>query len=138
MSPAEGIRDILVACDVLGGATGWAWEIGAIRDTAKSVAIIDSGGREGEVKVAIDYPSVQLIIQGEKLTGGYSVAWDKASEIYKLLHGIDTPNQTWSELTSCVAMGYITSLGRDDSDRPRFSLNFRLITTPEDVGDRTY
>lgn len=137
-SPAEGIRDILVAEGVLAGVTGWADRVGGLATSAKNVSLIDSGGRGGEVKVAIDYPSVQMLLVGAKVAGGYSDAYAKAKEIFDTLQGIDTPNATWSGLVSCVAVGQPQWLGRDDQDRPMFSLNFKLITTPENVGNRTY
>lgn len=138
MTPAQGIEAILIAEGVLGGVTGWTSTVGGLVDTGKNVTLIDSGGRGGEVKVAIDYPSVQAIVQGSKTAGGYVEAYAKAMEVYTALQGIPTPHADWPKLTSCVALNMPVWMGRDDRDRPRFSLNFRLITTPENEGNRTY
>lgn len=136
MSPAEGLKDILVAEGVV--ASGWTWTVGGLRDTAKSISFIDSGGRGGEVKVAIDYVNVQILVLGEKAVGGYTAAYAKADEIFAKLQGITTPHASFSRLVSCVAMGHINWLGKDSQDRPQFSLNFRLIATPENAGNRNY
>src|SRR5690349_13147824 len=127
MSPAEGLEAILAAAGIIGGATGWEGRLGGLGTDGKQIAFIDSGGRPGEVKVAIDYPTVQLLVRGSKAAGGYSEAHAKAKAAYEALIGIPTPNGTWSELVSCTARGYINWLGRDDQDRPQFSLNFQLI-----------
>jgi hypothetical protein len=137
-SPAEGIGNILLAAGVHGGATGWSERLGDAGDVPKVIAIMDSGGRGGEVKVAIDYPSVQIIVKGSSASGGYVATYNKAREVYDVLQGIDTPNATWDELVSCVAMNQPAWLGRDDKDRPQFSLNFRLITEPNNIGHRPY
>lgn len=137
-SPAEGLKDILVDAGVVAGATGWTWKVGGLGSGENEIAIIDSGGRGGEVKVAIDYPSVQILVKGAKEAGGYTAAFTKAREVYDALQGIDNPNGVWDELVSCVAVNQPAWLGRDDADRPQFSLNFRLITEPSNQGNRPY
>lgn len=137
-SPAEGLRAIMVAEGVIEGATGWKGTVGGLTSADAQITFIDHGGRGGEVKVAIDYPSVQLIIRGSKAQGGYTAAFAKAKAAFDTLMGIDTPNATWAGLVSCVATSQPQWLGRDDQDRPMFSLNFKLITSPESDGNRTY
>lgn len=137
-SPAEGIKAILAAESVVDGGSGWTGLVGGLSENAKCVALIDLPGRGGEVKVAIDYPSVQALVRGEAGAGGYSDAYAKAQEVYDTLQGIDTPNVTWTGLVSAVAISLPAWLGRDDSNRPRFSVTFRLITLPDNEGNRTY
>ena len=138
MTPAEGIIEILLAGGVLGGTTGWVDRVGDAGNAGNIAAFYDSGGRGGEVKVAIDYPTVQVITIGASAGGGYSAAFNKAKEIYNFLQGIETPNAAWPNLVSCVMMNEPLWLGKDESDRPRFSVNMRLIVTPENEGNRTY
>lgn len=139
-SPAEGLKAIATTAGLIGGITGWTGNVGGLSTstTAKEVSFLDSGGRAGEVKVAIDYPTVQVLVRGSKAAGGYSEAYQKAQAVYDALVGITTPNGIWARLVSCVPRGFINWLGRDDQDRPQFSLNFQLITTPESQGNRTY
>ena len=134
-SAAEGLKAILEGEGVFAG--NWYPRIGGLGTADWCVSLIDSGGRGGEVKVAIDYPSVQVLVRGSSSTGAYSATVAKAQEIYDTLMGIDTPRADWANLTSCVAISNPVWLGKDDKDRPQFSLNFRLIVTPENVGNRT-
>jgi hypothetical protein len=120
------------------GTTGWKGTIGGFSAEGQQISALDSGGRGGEVKIAIDYPSVQFLVRGDAGTGGYIAAYEKAKEVFNTLTGIETPNPVWDELVSCVAVNQPAWLGRDDRDRPRFSVNFRLITEPTEVGNRTY
>lgn len=138
-SPAEGFKAILANLGVIDGATGWSGYIGDLPDTPhQAVTIYDTGGRGGEVKVAIDYPTVQVVVRGSPASGGYAAGYAKAQAIYDAMVGIDTPHASWDKLVSCVQMGFINWLGRDDTDRPRFSVNFRLITLPDNEGNRNY
>lgn len=137
-TPAEGINQIIVDAGLVGGASGWTSVVGGNMGQPKEVTLLDSGGRGGEVKVAIDYPSVQAIVVGSSAAGGYQAAFNKARSIYDLLLGIDTPHAAWDKLVSCIATNQPAWLGRDDGSRPRFSVNFNLIVTPEDIGNRTY
>jgi hypothetical protein len=135
-TPAEGLKAICAATPTL--FTGWTATVGGTIEANNAVSFLDTGGRGGEVKVAIDYPSVQVIVVGSSTGGGYTAAFNLAKAIYNRLQGIDTPNATWANLVSCVAVSEPIWLGRDDASRPRFSVNFRLIVTPENQGNRNY
>lgn len=138
MSPAEGISAILEAAGLCGGVTGWASYVGQLGALDQAVCCFDHAGRGGEVKVAIDYPAVQIIVRGTKAQGGYSDAYAKAQEVFAALQGIDQNPTAYTNLVSCVARGQPTGMGRDENDRPMISLNFNLITNPDDDGYRTY
>lgn len=135
-SPAEGIHAILKAAGFFAGATGWEGKIGELGNNAPCLAVIDSGGRAGEVLIPIEYPSVQILLRGAPGQGGYSAAYDKAEKIHAHLQGITQNPTEMTRLTSCVAIGFINWLGRDANDRPQFSLNFQLITEPVTTGNR--
>lgn len=139
MSPADGILAILVDAGIV--STGWVGRVGALHTQAnqdQSIAVLDNGGRGAEVKVAIDYPTVQVLIRGSKAAGGYSAGYAKAEAVLAALQGIDQNPSAYPNLVSCVVRGGITGIGRDENDRPLFSLNFNLITNPSDAGFRTY
>lgn len=135
-SPAVGIHAILKAGNFFGGDTGWDGKIGELGDNAPCLAVYDSGGRAGEVLIPIEYPTIQVMVRGAAGTGGYAAAYDKAEKIHAYLQGIPQNPTEMARLTSCVAIGFITWLGRDESDRPQFSLNFQLITEPVTAGNR--
>jgi len=138
VSPAEGLRAIATALGLLGGSTGWKGLVSGLQGAPNVVAFLDTGGRGGEVKVAIDYPSVQVIAQGGTGEGGYGDAYTKARALYDALMAVDTPHVAWPYLVSCVAINQPLWLGKDDAGRPQFVVNFQLITTPEVEGNRTY
>jgi Bacteriophage minor capsid protein len=140
MSPADGIRAILEAAGICGGATTWDSRTGALHTSQdRCVAVLDSGGRGSEVKIAIDYPTVQILVRADKNAGGYVAGYDKARECFIALQAINQNPAQFVNLTSCVVRGGITPVGRDDNDRPVFSLNFNLIVTiPGTEGYRDY
>lgn len=138
MSPSDGLASILVEAGIIDGTSGWSSQVGGLTNRSREVVFIDSGGKGGEVKVAIDYPSVQIIVQGSSTAGGYTEAHDKAIAIRDCLQAVPTPNEAYEELVSCVSVNYPAWLGKSDSDQPRFSLNFNLITAPINQGHRTY
>lgn len=140
MSPADGIRAILEDLGICGGTSGWGSRTGALHSSMdQCVAVLDSGGRGSEVKIAIDYPTVQVLVRASKNAGGYTAGYDKTRECFVALQAIDQNPAQFVTLTSCVVRGGIIPLGRDDSDRPVFSLNFNLIVTiPGTEGYRDY
>lgn len=138
MSPAEGIAAILEGRAIIGGSTGFAPRIGGFFGEGAQVACLDSGGRGGEVKVAIDYPSVQVLVKGPQGQGGYTAGYAKAQQIYDTLQGISQNPAEFPRLVSCVARGYINALGKDENGHPRFSINWQLIVTPAAEGNRSY
>ncbi len=93
------------------------------------VAVIHSGGEESNPKWLLDYPHVQVMVRGNP--NGYLDAWDKTRQVYDVLLGITAKNVEGGRIDGITALGYINSLGFDDSDRPMFSTNFRLITEPD-------
>lgn len=138
MTPADKLAAITENAGLIGGATAFKLSVGGFNGTAQEVTFIDSGGRAPEVKVAIDYPTVQVIVRGSKAGSGYTAAYAKAKEIFDLLQAIPTGPAQYPELASCIAVGFINWLGRDENSMPRFSLNWQLITSSAPIGNRTY
>lgn len=136
MSPAEGIKEMLVVGGLVDGASGWAGRVGGLSEIANCVAVLDAGGLPGEVKIQIEYPAVQVLVRGAAGQGGYSAAYSRTEQIHAYLQGHPQNPAEFARLTSCVAIGFINWLGRDANDRPQFSLNFQLITEPETQGNR--
>jgi hypothetical protein len=132
--PGSGIRDILIAAGVL--PDGWTVQMGQLADTDKSIGIMDSGGLSAESRLSIDYPAVQVLALGGRGPTGYPDAYTKLIQIRDALVGIPAAPAAYPELTLCRQVGHIVPLGRTDSDRPKFSLNFQLITEPAPAGYR--
>jgi hypothetical protein len=138
--PSVGIAAILNAAApaVVDGATGWPLSLGRLLTTSnRCVALIDGGGRTPEVKVAIDYPTVQVLVRGNKTE--YEASREKAKEIFNILQAHPTPTVDYPELVSSVAATDIAWLGYDpDGERPMWSLNFNLIVNPAAIGHRDW
>lgn len=134
--PAAGIKAILVAEGVLPGSPTWKVELGNLLDANRSIGIMDSGGRPPEPVLSIDYPTVQILALGDAGPAGYTEAWAMLEAIRSELLGIPAGHAAFPELTMCNQIGHIVPLGRNDSGRPKFSLNFQLITEPAPTGHR--
>lgn len=138
-TPAVGIADILIAAGIgvnPSMAAVWPIYIGRLpTDKDQAIAVLDRAGRTPEVKIAIDYPSVQLLVRSVKT--GYQTTRLKAVAIFNALQAIPDGGAAFPELTSCVAATAITFAGFDPSERPVQSLNFNLIVSfPATVGYR--
>lgn len=128
---SEGIKDLLVAAGVgtFAATTGWGIFISKMPDEPDSiVSIMETGGFPANPRWLIDYPSVQVMIRGDK--GGYQAAKAKALAVRDALLGL--PSQVingdgWDSITD---IGGLIELGYDDSNRPKFSTNFSLIIEP--------
>ena len=70
----EDIGSILTAAAVAttgATSTGWTLKYRDLEPTpAQMVAVIPSGGLDGEQVVELDYPSVQVLVRGSSAAGG--------------------------------------------------------------------
>lgn len=127
MDAEDGLEAILLAAGI-DNSSEWLISISRFRDQDKGIMISENGGLAPEVKIPIDYPTVQILVRGGK--GGYAAAKAKAREIFNLLHAIDSAPAEYPELTSCRAKHQPIFVGYDrETERPIFSLNFNIIAT---------
>lgn len=136
MNAAEGLYEICEAAGIFGGATNWKGTIGTFTTDAQQLCFMAGAGRAPEVKVAINYPTVQVLARGDAAPNGRAALHSKMLEVFNLLHAIPQNPTEFPELTSCLARGDIQDLGRDENQRPLASLNFNLIVTPSSAGNR--
>lgn len=121
------------------GGTGWAIKVNEMPSAPNQVIMIrDTGGIAGEVKVAINYPSVQILVRGNAGGDNYAVAFDKAKELWNALVAIPSRPTAWPYLTSVTPKGEIQSLGQSDNNRPTVSFNLQLITWDEATPNRDF
>jgi hypothetical protein len=137
MTPAAGIIEILV--DKGEGAlapTTDSWPIyeGQFPETTQQCLMVkDTGGRPPEVKVAIDYPSVQILVRGGQ--EDYMAVREKAQDVFVALHAIDSSPTPYPELTSCLGLAPVF-LGYDANKRPVWAVNFNCIVSKSPEGYR--
>lgn len=125
ISPAIQIRNILASAV---GTTGWTYAAGGFLTTPDQQVIVrHAGGKPAEIAVAIDYPSVQLLVRGGQSQGKYEGAYDQIIACRDALLYIPSKNVLFPNLMACKTLGDVLDLGEDDKSRPMFSLNLSLI-----------
>lgn len=128
---SKGAKDLLTAHV---GVSGWAIEIGAMPDKPdKVISINDTGGRDPNPKWMLDFPNLQALIRGE--VNGYLDTFREGKAVKDLLLGITSLDLNGDRWVSVVLNGDLGFIGRDDSMRPIFSVNFALIIEPQVVAN---
>ncbi len=130
--PSVGIKDLLTTHV---GTSGWQLEVSIMPDEPDKVIMIsDTGGLPANPKWLLDFPTVQCMIRGN--ANGYLDAWREAKAVKDLILGIDSfttvDGDRWVSLTQ---NGDLAFIGRDESMRPMFSINFAIILEPQVVGN---
>jgi hypothetical protein len=139
MTASAGIIELLIGAGVgaLAPTTMDPWPIfeGKFPDSEDQCLMVrDTGGPRPEVKIAIDYPSVQVLVRSGKM--GYMAAAEKADEVKLVLHAIDSAPAAFPDLTSCLLTGEKTFVGYDAVERPVWSVNFNCILSKPPEGYR--
>lgn len=112
-----------------GGSSAWAIFLDAMPDGPafpdQAIGVFSSGG-SSEAKLAIDFPRVQVRVRGA--ADGQVDALAKAMAIKDLLGGMDPATD---EFRGAWLISDILTMGSDERSRPEYSLNFKLLLTPE-------
>ncbi len=127
----EGIKDLLVTAGVgvFGSQSGWGIFIGpepTTPDTA--ITIREFGGAGPMAKFLIDFPSIQAMVRGAP--GGYQAAKSKAGDVLDELHSIPSQDLNGDRWNSIIATSGPAYNGIDGFNRPKFTVNFKLILEP--------
>lgn len=131
--PAQGVYNVLVAASI----TDWALAIGRMTDGPdKQLVALDTGGKAGEVAVAIDYPTVQLLIRGGVGADQYGPTFRKLKEARAALVAIPARPIQFPELAGITAIGDVVFLKYDEKERPLFSCNLQLTLWYDTSGYR--
>jgi len=103
-------------------------------DPDRSIQIMDTVGIEPNPKFLLDFPTVQIMIRGN--ANGYLATFREAKAVKDLLLGIDSfTTADGDRMVSITQNGDLGFIGRDDSMRPMFTINFALIIEPQVVGN---
>jgi len=114
------------------GISGWQIEIGAMPDKPdKVIAIYDTGGQAPNPKWLLDFPSLQVMVRGA--VGTYLTTFVEAKAVKDILLGAYSQNLNGDRWVSITQNGDLGFLGRDEDERPLFSVNFALIIEPQTV-----
>ena len=120
------------------GAGGWRLYQSWLPDSSAlpnpAVAIIETGGYPPELKVEVDHPTFQVLVQGEniaKSSGAYAAARAKAEAIKLNLHGVG--GQLLPTSSAAGARYYVevaalqdpTLIRMDEQQRPLIGCNYK-------------
>jgi hypothetical protein len=132
-SPAYDISTLLVAQGI--GTAGTDIFVGKEPATdTLSILLLDAGGPAPNPAFARDFIDLQIVVSGA--VNSYSIAYDKAKEIKNYLLGLDSQTVGTTIYFAFNMRSDITFVGYDSNDRPKFTLNFRLIVDSANVGNR--
>lgn len=125
-----GVRDLLAAHVA---TSGWVSEIGAFPDDPDEVIMIsDTGGVDPNPKYQLDFPTVQVMVRGK--VSGYLDTWREGKAVKDILLGIAAQVINLDRWDGITMNGDGPAfIGRDESMRPLFTLNFAIILEPQDV-----
>ena len=129
-SPATDIKDMLDASNAALGLTFavdlFVSEMPELPD--ECVCIYDTGGFDpASIDERYEYPTVEVMVRGNKM--GYVAGWDLAQDIKDVLHKLH--DETWNstKYIGIWCVGDVNYIGYDQSQRPLFSINFRIHRT---------
>ena len=132
-SLADDIADLLEAQAI--GTLGTDMFVGKepAVDTL-SILLLDVGGSAPNPLFARDFRDLQIVITGA--VNGYSAAYNKAESIKNYLLGLDSQTVGTTVYFAFNMRSDITFVGYDNNDKPKFTLNFRIIVDSASVGNR--
>lgn len=134
---ATDLKDILTAASlsnaigVFAATSGWGIYVGSepdglnVPDTA--ITLYSTGSFFPPSPVLYEeYATAQVRIRGAKTAGGYAAAYQKALQVREALHTYNgIVNGT--NYSGILCFTDITSIGRDQNNRPLLTLNLRSV-----------
>lgn len=122
----------LIAAHVI--ISGWTTEIGVMPKTPDKVIMIsDTGGPTPNPKWLLDFPTIQVMVRAG--TNGYLIGWAEAKAVKDILLGCDSRNVNDDRWVAVNIASDLAFIGRDENERPLFSINFQLIVEPQTNSD---
>lgn len=119
-TPAVG--DIVVT-------NAWGMNISKLLATPdRTIGLFDTGGTNPNPAIRLDFKTLQVQVRGG--ANDNAVAYQKAQDVKDRLLGIDSQDVLGDRMVSLTMLGDITFAGRDENDRPIYTLNFRMIIEP--------
>lgn len=125
---ADGAKTLLTAH---AASSGWGIEVGVMPPSPdKIIMITDTGGIEPpNPRFLLDFPTLQIMVRG--VVSGYILAWSEAKAVKDILLGVTSQTVNGDRWVAVNIDGDLAFIGRDDNDRPLFTINFRLILEPK-------
>ncbi len=130
-SPAFDAAALCITAGVL-AASGSTWpaKVGRLTTSPDAqAAFIDTPGQRPNPKYLLDFPTFQVLVRGAP--DGYDTAYAKGKAIKDALLGMNaTTLGTGDRWDGVTMLSDLAFLAYDETSRPLFSLNFRVILEP--------
>jgi hypothetical protein len=141
-APSKDVQDILTAALVTAPATvtaaGYTIGHGAMPPGAagleRYICVYDTGGYDGDIRVNLDKPTVQVRVRG--LARGYDEAEAQIQLCKRALIGYKRATVNGTYYLAIAAMGDVALLEYDAQERPIFVANYLLWRQPATAGNR--
>lgn len=136
-SPAVGVKDLLAAANVgvFAATSGWSLNVGRLPTTpATAIACVDTGGISPYPHIALNFPSVQVLIRGA--AGDYVGAHDKGRAVIDAILGMGYQVVNTDKWEGISQIGDLAFIGYDEKNYPMFSCNFSINVEPASTGNR--
>lgn len=112
------------AFGAFGGSADWSVFVGREPlEPANVVTVYDTGGGPAVLIPDLRDPNVQVRVRSETYDDGWQIA-NSAYEALAVPTGVSVPDAL---IVSWFAQGDINYIGRDDQDRPLFTVNFSVM-----------
>lgn len=109
--------------------SAWGMNISKLLATPdQTLGLFDTGGTNPNPAIRLDFKTFQVQVRGGP--NDNAIAYQKAQDVKDRLLGIDSQDVLGDRMISLTMIGDITFAGRDENDRPIYSLNFRMIIEP--------
>lgn len=95
--------------------------------------ISDTGGLDPNPKYLLDFPTCQAMVRGN--VSGYLETFREAKAVKDILLGVDSQDINLDRLVAINQNGDLGFIGRDEQNRPLFTINFALIIEPQVVAN---
>lgn len=132
-SPAD------ILADFVSLPNGWTKYIGNLPgEPNQVVAFMDAGGPPSNPRWLLDFPTVQVMVRGEK--DSYGEAYAQLRAVRDKLLGVLSQDVVETDgthrLVAITELTNIMTLGNDANDRPMLSWNCRTIWEPPSGDNR--
>lgn len=124
---SEGAKSLLAAH---AATSGWTIEVGVLPTAPDKVIMIsDTGGLDPNPKWLLDFPTLQILVRG--IVSGYSTTWTEGKAVKDILLGLSSTDVNGDRWDAVNIVSDLAFIGRDESQRPQFTINFSLIVEPQ-------
>jgi hypothetical protein len=124
MALLDDVKTYLEANSVSGGVTGWKTCLAYLPPSPDQVVYVVETGSTRSPEPTLYSPSIQFIIRGNK--DDVQTARTKAEQVLIVM---DNATISGTNYPYCFAEQNPMYIGKDENERPMFSINFKLMQT---------